>query len=206
MPIDRVCLWLGRRAHLVHYPVAQGAELNVVAIVEEDWRSEEWSSPGEAADIGARFAGWTAPARAIVAAAPLWQKFAVATVDPSAAWRDDRVLLIGDAAHAMPPFLAQGAATAIEDAAALADALSATGDTVAALSAYVAARRRRVIAVAAASRRAGARFHMSGVMAMARNAALKVAGERLILRESDAIYQASPQDPGSLRASRGRHS
>ncbi len=192
MPIDRVGLWLGSGAHLVHYPVAQGAAVNVVAIIEEPWEKKGWTTAGDPAELAARFANWSVQARRIVAAAVAWQKFAVVTVDPSAAWQDDRLVLLGDAAHAMRPFLAQGAAMAIEDAAVLAERLAAIGDTPAALRAYVAERQPRVAKIAAASTRTGDRFHMSGVMGLGRNLVLRYAGAKLIERDSDAIYRWQP--------------
>ena len=117
---------------------------------------------------------------------------------PDGRWVTGRLALLGDAAHAMPPFLAQGAAMAIEDAAVLADALAAATDVPAALHAYVAARQPRVIAVAAASARAGTRFHMRGFAAGARNLALRLAGRRLILAANDPIYswQIEPDRAG----------
>jgi salicylate hydroxylase len=190
--IDRVGLWLGRRAHLVHYPVAQGAALNVVAIVEENWDRKGWSAAGDAKELRAHFRGWSAAALKILDAPVAWQKYAVVALDPSRPWLDDRLVLLGDAAHAMPPFLAQGAAMAIEDAAVLAAALDQTEDIATALRNYVAARQPRAVAVAMASQQAGAHFHMTGLGAIARNLALRVAGERLILKESDAIYRWRP--------------
>jgi salicylate hydroxylase len=195
MPVDRVRLWLGSRAHLVHYPVAQGAAVNVVAIIEETWDRKGWSAAGDAAELAARFAGWSAAARRIIAAPVAWQKYAIVAVDPSRPWGDDRLVLLGDAAHAMPPFLAQGAAMAIEDAAVIAEKLASNPDTPAALQAYVAERRPRVAEIAAASARTGERFHMRGLAGIARNLALRFAGERLIQRDSEAIYRWQPGRP-----------
>jgi salicylate hydroxylase len=89
----------------------------------------------------------------------------------------------------MAPFLAQGAAMAIEDAAVLADALATIDDVPAALSAYEAARRPRAESVAATSARTGAQYHWTGIAAMARDAALGLVGERLIFDRYDWIYR-----------------
>jgi salicylate hydroxylase len=199
--MDRVALWLGPRAHLVHYPVARGAAVNVVAIVEDSWNQPGWSTAGDRRDLAPHFAEWSPQARRVLDTPIAWQKFAIAAVDPSGAWLDGRLVLLGDAAHAMPPFLAQGAAMAIEDAAVLADALAGSADTAEALRAYVALRQPRTVGLSRASHRAGERFHMSGVAAIARDFALRIAGERLILGQNDAIYRwRLPGETATARA------
>jgi salicylate hydroxylase len=190
--IDRVGLWVGPDVHLVHYPVSGGAAVNLVAVTKGGSDRADWNAAGDPRILTARFAGWAAPARTLIAAAATWQTFPLVTVDPSRAWLGDRLVLLGDAAHAMPPFLAQGAAMGIEDAAVLAEALSAGPDTATALKAYVAARQPRAVAVAAASVLAGRRFHLRGLAALARNVALRLAGARLILARNRAIYRWQP--------------
>jgi salicylate hydroxylase len=197
--IDRVGLWVGPDAHLVHYPVSGGAQVNLVAVTEGRSDRADWNAAGDPRSLAATFAGWAAPARTVIAAAATWQTFPLVTVDPSRDWLGDRLVLLGDAAHAMPPFLAQGAAMGIEDAAVLADALSAGPDTATALKAYVAARQPRAVAVAAASDLAGRRFHLRGVAAVARNIALRLAGPRLILARNRAIYRGQPPTPAGGR-------
>ena len=97
--------------------------------------------------------------------------------------------LIGDAAHAMPPFLAQGAAMAIEDAAVLAASFAGNPDDPAtALFAYEAARKPRVVQVHKAAFETGMRYHYGGMLATMRNAALWLAGSSLALRRNDWIY------------------
>jgi len=190
--IGRVGLWLGPDAHLVHYPVAQGAAVNLVAIVSEAWDRPGWSAPGEAAELVRRFAGWSARARGLLAAPVAWQKYALTALDPTGPWVADRLALIGDAAHAMTPFLAQGAAAAIEDAAVLAETLYAAADLPRALATYAEIRRPRVARLAAATDRAGDRYHFGGLRALARNAALRLAGPRLVLAQHDWIYGWRP--------------
>src|SRR5262249_21918774 len=116
-----VNLWFGTRAHLVHYPVRGGSLINVVAIVRDDWREPGWSAPGERAEILARYHApmWSAVPRALLAAPEHWQKWALYDRPPLARWGKGAVTLLGDAAHPMLPYLAQGAAMAIEDAAVL---------------------------------------------------------------------------------------
>jgi len=192
--MDRVGLWLGRDAHLVHYPIAQGAALNMVVIVKEDWDKQGWSAVGDRAKLASRFRGWPAVARKLLAAPVSWQKFAILSVDPRAHWTDGRVALIGDAAHAMAPFLAQGAAMAMEDAAVLADCLYGATDMPSALRAYETVRKERVAKVAVAARETGDLYHWAGVAALARDIALRAAGTRLILDRNDWIYRWRPPE------------
>jgi len=186
--MDRVGLWLGTDAHFVHYPVAQGAAVNLVAIVTEAWNREGWSTPGTGVEIRAHFDDWSHSARELVAAAISWQKFALLELDPMAPWVSGRIALIGDAAHAMMPFLAQGASAAIEDAIVIADALHGAPDVAAAFAAYADKRRPRVARLADAARRTGKIYHLAGTGALARNMALRLSGPRLVLGRYDWIY------------------
>jgi salicylate hydroxylase len=191
---DRVCLWLGADAHLVHYPVARGAAINIVAIVRETWDKRGWSAVGERDDIARRFKPWPAKARKLLAAPIAWQKFAILSVDPSGPWCDGRVALLGDAAHAMTPFLAQGAAMAMEDALVLADCLTGATDIPAALLRYEAERKQRVARAATAALDAGRQYHLTGLRRLARDFALRHFGQRLILERNDWLYRWQPPD------------
>jgi salicylate hydroxylase len=189
VPMDRVVLWLGPDAHLVHYPVAKASAVNIVATVNEDWQKPGWSAPGDRAEINRRFREWPTRARHLIAAPVSWQKYAIARVPPEAVWADGRFALLGDAAHAMAPFLAQGACMAIEDAAVLAAKLAGATDIPGALSDYAIARKARVARVAAAAWQAGATYHWRGPLAWGRDAALRFSGEKLILDRNDWIYR-----------------
>lgn len=192
----RVCLWLGPNAHLVQYPVARGTAVNLVAVVEEIWHRPGWSGNGEPAEIAERFAGWCDVVRRLVATPTAWRKHALATVDPAGPWVDERTALLGDAAHAMVPFLAQGAAMAIEDAAVLAASLNGTADVPSALRAYEAARKPRVKRLWQAALSTGETYHFGTAMGTLRNAALAVAGTRLVLGQAGWIYQWVPPEIG----------
>ena len=194
-PMNRVGLWLGREGHLVHYPIAKGAALNIVAIVAEAWDKPGWNAPGEPAEIARRFAGWSAPARRLIAAPLAWHKYAINTVDPAGAWSDGRIALLGDAAHSMLPFLAQGAAMAMEDAAVLAARLRGASDIPAALRDYETERKARVAAVAAASAATARHYHAAGLMAAARDLALRIGGARLVMARNDWIYRWRAAEP-----------
>ncbi len=190
LAVDRIGLWLGRNAHLVHYPIARGSAINVVAIVEEAFDKPGWAAPANFRSLAERFNGWSSDVRAIVSAPMPWRKFSIATVDPSGPWVDGRTALLGDAAHAMAPFLAQGAAMAIEDAAVLGRCLAGvSADVPAAFAAYAAERRPRVARVWRAARRTGGQYHFAGALAAIRDFILRVAGPDLILRRNDWIYR-----------------
>ncbi len=191
---ERVTLWLGPRAHLVHYPVAQGTAVNVVALIKEGWQFEGWSTPGDGNGLRSRFADWPGPAFGLIDAAYSWRKFSVYAVDHAKPWTNGRIALIGDAAHATLPFLAQGAAMAIEDAATIAHHVSGDARIPAALAAYAEERRARVARLIAATRRTGTIYELAGGLAAARDLALTVGGTALVLGRHDWIYRWRPPE------------
>ncbi len=192
--LPRSNLWLGRRAHLVHYPVDGGRRVNVVAIVDEGSSARDaglWSQPAEAATVERRFAGWAAPARRLIAAAPEWRRWPLFDRPPLGRWSEGAVTLLGDAAHPMLPFLAQGAAQSIEDAAVLADAVSRCGgDLPAAFSFYEALRRPRTSRVQAQSARQGAIYHLGPPASLARDIVLSTLGPARLAARVDWLYDA----------------
>ncbi len=182
-------LWLGRDAHLVHY--ALGDTINVVAITRDgtaDAPGDLWARPGDCAAIRTRYARWHPAARALIAAAPSWTGWPLFERNPLPAWNAGPVALVGDAAHPILPFLAQGAAQAIEDAAALAMALAAGRDVPAALAAYSAARVARATRVQKASQELGRIYHLAGPAAAARDAGMRLIGSRRLLERYDWLY------------------
>jgi salicylate hydroxylase len=117
-------VWIGPGRHFVHYPVSGGQLVNIVAIVPAgDWRTESWTSEGKIADLLSEFEAWDSRLHQLICAASDTRRWALYDRAPLAKWTDGRIGLLGDAAHPMLPFFAQGAAQAIEDAAALADSL-----------------------------------------------------------------------------------
>jgi salicylate hydroxylase len=187
---NHIGLWLGPGAHLVHYPIAGGRTINIVAIVAENWRGVGWSEPGDHYQLAESFSEWSKEARAIISAPAEWRKWAILSVDPEGPWVADRLALLGDAAHAMAPFLAQGAAMAIEDAAVLAACFAAEPDDApAALAAYEAARKPRATRVHKAGIETGEHYHYGGTLAALRNAALWIAGPKLAIKRNDWVYE-----------------
>jgi salicylate hydroxylase len=114
-----VNLWLGRRSHLVHYPVAGGRLINLVAIADDNWHDQGWSTRSAPTDVLARYrlGAWSRAARDLIGIPERWLKWALYDRPPLGRWGDGPITLLGIAAHPMLPFLAQGAAMAIEDAA-----------------------------------------------------------------------------------------
>jgi salicylate hydroxylase len=158
-PAPAVTLWMGPHGHVVSYWVRGGQLYNVVAIVEQDWRDDGWRTPGDIEDVLAAYAGWSPTLRAILAKGADVYKWALLDREIPPAWSAGRVALLGDACHAMLPYLAQGAAMAIEDAWVLADELSTDAEATHALNRYQAARDRRARRVQATAARNGRLYH-----------------------------------------------
>ena len=191
----RVQLWMGPNAHLVAYPISGSRLINVVAVVPGTWNRPGWSAPGEAAEIKNTFASfrWPAPARMMLGVVDDWRKWALFTVPGGGQWGDGAITLLGDAAHAMLPFAAQGAGMAIEDAAVLArclgeSAAETTPDIPAALKRYAQLRRPRVTRIQRAARRNGTVYHLKGAAALARDLFIRSIGPQRMLARQDWIY------------------
>jgi salicylate hydroxylase len=156
--------WLGPERHFVHYYVGAGGRLmNFVAIVPaRDWRVESWSATGGVADALVEFDGWHPTVRTIIGAADRTHRWALYDREPLETWSVGRVTLLGDAAHAMLPFMAQGACQAVEDAAVLARCLGGVRPEAvpAALGQYEAIRKPRVWEVQRASWRNATTYHL----------------------------------------------
>ncbi len=162
-------LWLGRDRHVVHYPIGGARLLNVVAVERRAERLAEWSTPTDCERVLAAFAGAAAPVRELLSAASEWSAWSLYDV-PAKRMSSGRVALLGDAAHPSLPFLAQGGAMAIEDAAQLAKELArAPEDVAGALRAYGKARLPRVRRVQEGARKNAGAYHAGGIMRLGRN-------------------------------------
>jgi salicylate hydroxylase len=156
-------IWMGPGRHFVHYFVSAGKLVNFVAIVDQDsWLGESWVDRGEVADVTAAYAGWHTQVLSIIGSAGEIYKWALFDRVPLPRWSVGRVTLLGDSCHPMLPFMGEGAAQAIEDAATLKGCLlKFSGDVPAALRLYEQLRLPRASRLQAMSATNKARFHMS---------------------------------------------
>lgn len=196
-----VGLWLGPRAHIVHYPVRRGEDLNVVAVTEgegerherQGHERQEWNAPADAPALRARFARWCKDSQSLLELGEAWRSWSLYRLAPVAPWSTGRVVLLGDAAHPVLPYLAQGAALAIEDAAALAASLaSAPYDPADAFTRYAHERRDRAWRVQREARLLGSLYHLRGPARLARNLVLGWRSEAGLLASLDWLYQPPP--------------
>ena len=203
-----VTAWLGPRLHVVHYPVRRGGWFNVVAVVEGTLGRghggppgsdpQGWSHGARQADL-LRALGPVCPElKAVLDRVGEWTLWALNDRAPLASAGEHargRVALLGDAAHPLRPYLAQGAAMAIEDAwtlGRLAGAASGAIDWATLFSRYAQTRWQRNARVQSRSQRNGTVFHASGPLRLARNAAMAVLGESLM--DNPWLY-SGPPDP-----------
>jgi len=186
-------VWLAAGAHVVHYPIAAGAQFAVVAIVPDDRMTDDWAATNDWSALEPHLAAFAPAMRTVLSRAPEWRRWALFETDPLADLAKGHIALAGDAAHPVLPFLAQGGVVALEDAMVLADALAAEPDNPArALKAYEATRRARVNAIVATSRQNGRIFHLSGPAAVARNLAMAAVPAARLMTRYDWVYGWRP--------------
>jgi salicylate hydroxylase len=191
---NAVTLRLGPRAHLVHYPLRGGSLINLVAVIESNGRSasgdDPWDGEADRQALDRAFRDWSADARDLIAAPKRWRAWPLMLRPPLDRFAFGRIALIGDAAHPMTPFLAQGAAQAIEDADALARRLGVTDGVEAALAAYSADRVARANRVQREATMQGRIYHLSGPFALARDLTMRALGPEGVLKRLDWLYAA----------------
>jgi salicylate hydroxylase len=156
-------LWLGPDRHLVHYPVSAGREINIVGCTPaRDFAEESWTADGRVEDLAAEYAGWDECVQRLIAAIPHTKQYAFYDREPLERWTVGRVALMGDAAHPMMPFFAQGASQAIEDGVVLAWCLAGASPAGVedALARYEALRRERASKVQLLSRERREHHHL----------------------------------------------
>lgn len=190
---NNIILRLGREAHFVQYALRRGSIINLVAII----RSASPTGADHRRDGAATrsifesaFRGWSKEARSLTGAAVQWRAWPLYCRPPISSFSFGRVALVGDAAHPMVPFLAQGAAQAIEDAGALARVFARVQDIPAAVSIYSRDRVARAARVQREALKLGRVYHMSGPPAFARNVTMRLLGPRGLLGRYDWLYGA----------------
>jgi salicylate hydroxylase len=192
----QVTAWLGPQLHVVQYPVRGGEWLNIVAVVHGrmDGDIENWDHSANAVELRRHMAATCPSLQNLVHAIDHWRLWALSIRPPMRSRHEQaqtRVALLGDAAHPMLPYLAQGAGMAIEDADELGRALATRGrDVPGALSHYAARRWQRNARVQAGAIRAGHVFHATGLLRWGRDVAMKLLGERLL--DMPWLYRGCP--------------
>jgi salicylate hydroxylase len=186
---DQVTVWMGPRLHVVHYPVRSGQWLNLVAIVhgfkpEQAQEAQGWDQAGHTQALMQAMGAVGRDLHERLASVPAWRQWALHDREPMSApsqMAQGRVALLGDAAHPMRPYLAQGAGMAIEDAQVLAQSLSTgSASVVQQLQAYAVQRWARNARVQTRAIRNGHIFHATGPVALGRNLSMRLMGERVM--------------------------
>jgi salicylate hydroxylase len=185
---DETGLWLGPKGHVVHYPIAGGRLVNVVAIERSPTPVEGWAAPGNRDELLARYASAAPALRTLLSQPQDWLRWSLFD-HPAERLAKGRVALLGDAAHPVLPFLAQGAALAVEDAATLALLLGRhRQDIPQALSAYEKQRLARANRVQKEARRNGRIYHAGGLVGFGRNQVMRQLGPEGMTRRYDWLY------------------
>lgn len=193
-------VWTGQDRHAVTYRLRGGKALNFVGVVHRpDWMNENWSEVGRIEDLRVDFERFSPQIGAVIERIEAPLIWAIVDRPPVLTWGRGHVTLLGDAAHPMPPFMAQGAGMAIEDAWELAAALSELGrDVSAGLRLYESRRQARTAAVQRAAWRNLQVFHKTGgagggLMRLGMHAASVLAPE-VLRRQAHWIYRWQPRE------------
>lgn len=175
-------VWLGPNKHFVTYHVNGGKNLNCVCLVEQDgWFNESWSEKGEIEELKKAYKGWNRTIETLLQHADpnTLYKWALHDRLPMKQWSKGRIIVLGDAAHPMLPFLAQGAAMAIEDGAVLANCIDNFDEVEEALKYFEKIRKPRTSYVQSAARRNAKVLHLSGLAAILRNLVMGYIGNKI---------------------------
>jgi 3-hydroxybenzoate 6-monooxygenase len=165
-----VVLWGGEKTHLVHYPLRRGELFNLVAVFHSNKYDEGWNTFGDTAELNERFSHAVPQVKELLGKIETWKMWVLCDREPVKNWTNRRVTLLGDAAHPMLQYLAQGAGQAIEDAVVLGEALRHTrGDVEQAFQKYQQARYLRTGRVQLTARFYGDIYHAAGVQRELRN-------------------------------------
>ncbi len=190
---DETGLWLGPNRHVVHYPIAAGQRLNVVAIVPEREGDDDWGRLGDPAVLRDHFPDAAPLLSDLLGLPDTWMVWSLVDRRPAAPVAAGRIALLGDAAHPVLPFLAQGAAMAIEDASVLTASLAAAADVPTALADYAHARAARIQRVHKAARANGRAYHAGPLKSLARNAVMRHLGPSGLSRRYAWLYGWRPE-------------
>jgi 2-polyprenyl-6-methoxyphenol hydroxylase-like FAD-dependent oxidoreductase len=172
--LPKMIIWAGDKTHLVHYPLRRGELFNLVVVFHSDRYEEGWDTYGDPAELHERFAEKCEPVRALLRKVNSWKMWVLCDRPPIKNWSKGRITLLGDAAHPMLQYLAQGANMAIEDAVCLADLImQCGGDCAAAFRKYQELRYLRTARVQLMARVYGEVYHANAVAREVRNKVLR---------------------------------
>lgn len=184
-----VVLWAGPKTHLVHYPLRRNTLFNLVAVFHSARYEEGWNAFGDVAELNERFRGQQPAVLDLLARIEAWRMWVLCDREPVANWTQGRVTLLGDAAHPMLQYLAQGACMAIEDAVCLADCLAARrNDPNRAFLEYQGQRYLRTARVQVMARVYGDFYHATGPVRELRNMALAGRSQAQAYAGNDWLY------------------
>ncbi|GKX55610.1 salicylate hydroxylase [Leminorella grimontii] len=187
--INAPVLWGGPRCHLVHYPLRGGAQYNLV-VTFHSRKPEEWGvTDGSKEEVLSYFEGIHPRPRQMLDKPTSWRRWATADREPAASWGTGRVTLLGDAAHPVAQYMAQGACMALEDAVTLGEAIKACdGDAVKAFELYQSVRIPRTARIVWSTREMGRIYHADGVERQVRNLLWKGKGQQDFYRGMEWLY------------------
>jgi 3-hydroxybenzoate 6-monooxygenase len=190
---NTMTLWAGAKTHLVHYPLRGGELFNLVAVFHSDRYVEGWDAVGDAEELHLRFRDAVPTVKALLSKIDTWRMWVLCDREPIREWSKGNVTLLGDAAHPMLQYMAQGACMAMEDAIVLADEMAATPDDPA--NAFVRYQERRYMRtgkVQMSARLYGEFYHARGVNRELRNQFLQSRSLEQTLDGMAWLYDAGP--------------
>lgn len=193
LPNECIGIWLGNRSHLEHYPVSAGTKVSLVVMLDGDWVGRDWGASADSEALARRLSGrgWCTDIVRLVHETPEWRKWGLHLGPRLRRWSRNRVTLLGDAAHPVLPFIAQGAGLAIEDAKGLSNAFATAksmSDVVDVFRKYELSRIKRAYRVQWASQQLGWLLHFGSPLAWARNAAFRRLSGEQVLSWLDWLY------------------
>jgi 2-polyprenyl-6-methoxyphenol hydroxylase-like FAD-dependent oxidoreductase len=194
---NAMMLWAGPRNHMVQYPLRGGKLFNLVAVFHSDRFVEGWNREGDPEELYQRFSGNCEVVRSLLAKVETWRMWVLCDREPMKAWSTERATLVGDAAHPMLQYLAQGACLALEDAVVLARSVRASPDDLgAAFRAYQDQRYLRTGRCQIMARVYGAFYHAEGVTRELATGFLSARGVAESYESLAWLYDFNPGTPG----------
>lgn len=186
---NSMTLWAGAKTHLVQYPLRDGELFNLVAVFHSDKYVEGWDTKGDSDELNLRFRDAAPPVKALLQKIESWRMWVLCDRDPIKQWSAGNVTLLGDAAHPMLQYMAQGACMAMEDAVVLAEEIASSGSNFAdAFLRYQERRYLRTGKVQMSARLYGEFYHASGVNRELRNQFLQARTQSQTLDSMAWLY------------------